>query len=100
MTPGRSDRRRNGRAGQIGSLDVMADHPAPPNSRLDAATAERLLSTAAGLPGYPRLAELLAAAAASDSSESLPGTESAIAAYRRDATAAKAVGTSNLGRAF
>jgi hypothetical protein len=72
---------RNDRADEIGSLSVMANRPAPRNSRLDAATAERLLS-AAGLPEYPRLAELLAAAAVPDSRKPLSGEEAAIAAYR------------------
>ena len=32
----------------MGSLDVMTDHPAPRNSRLDAATAERPRTRASG----------------------------------------------------
>ena len=81
----------------------MPHRPAPRNSRLDAATVDRLLS-AASAPGYPRLVQLLAAAAAPDSPRPLHGVESVIVAYRRDIPAAipagaKAVGTRSAGGA-
>lgn len=75
--------RSNEYAGVIGYPGVMKNQTGSRRYGLDAASAERLLS-AADPPEHPRLAELLAAAAAPDSSESVPGAESAIAAYRRD----------------
>ena len=83
MTPLDQRTRSNEYAGVIGYPGVMKNRTESRRHGLDAASAERLLS-AADPPGHQRLAELLAAAAAPDSSEPVPGAESAMAAFRRD----------------